>query len=181
MSERVSVQIPSLPDSIEQFLDLRDRLATTPEGGAAMMVVALLAYAEAEELGEECLTCAVGSSRLVEGTQGYKGRQLSNASLQRIRTQLLGRAYLPRSYLSGAGPENGYELGGPPYRVECLHNPHSGDAASGRFKVFVVSSGADSPRPVTVAVNDTGIWKAIEWSSLLVGVRPPVEDTHDEL
>jgi hypothetical protein len=181
MSERVSVQIPSLPTSIEEFLDLRDRVATTPEGGAATMVVALLAYAETEGLGQECLACAVGSSRLVDGAQGYRGRQLSNASLQRIRTQLRGRDYLLRSYVGGTEPEDGYQLGSPPYWIECLRNPHSGDPASGRCKVFVASSGADSPRPVTVALNENGIWKAMEWSSLVVGVRPPIEDTHDEL
>ncbi len=181
MSERTSVPIPSLPTSIDEFLDLRDRVATSPEGGATMMVVSLLTFAEEEELGKACLACAVGSSRLVEGSQGYKGQQLTNASLGRIRTQILGREHLPRSYVSGAEPENGYELGSPPYGVECLRNPHSGDPASGRCKVFVVSSGADSPRPVTVAVNDRGIWKAIEWSSLLVGVRPPMRDTRDEL
>jgi hypothetical protein len=117
----------------------------------------------------------------VEGTQGYKGRQLTNAALARIRTQIVGREYLPRSYVSGTEPANGYSVGSPPYEVQCVRNPHSGDPASGRCKVFVVSSGADSPRPVTLAVNDSGIWKAIEWSSLLVGVRSPIQGTHDEL
>jgi hypothetical protein len=146
-----------------------------------MMIVALLAYTQDEDLGKECLTCAVGSSRLVEGAQGYKGLQLTNASLGRIRTQIVGREHLPRSYIAGAEPANGYQLGSPPYGIECLRNPHSGDPASGKCKVFVVSSGADSPRPVTVTENDRGIWKAIEWSSLLVGVRPPPQDAREEL
>ena len=181
MSERVPIHIPSLPTSIDEFLDLRDRVATSPEGGAAMMVVALLTFTEKEDLGQQCLACAVANSRLVEGNQGYRGLQLANASLARIRTQILGREYLPRSYVSGAEPENGYELGSPPYSFECLRNPHSGDPATGRCKVFVASSGADSPRPVTVAMSDSGTWKAIEWSSLLVGVRPPVQQTRGEL
>jgi hypothetical protein len=181
MSEHMAVQIPLLPVSVEQFLDLRDRIAATPEGGAAAMVVALLAYAEGKQLGQECLACAVARSRLVDGAQGYKGRQLSNASLQRIDAQIRGRDYLLRSYVSGTTPENGYLLSSPPYTIECLRNPHSGDPASGKCKVFVVSSGADSPRPVTLAVNENGIWKAMEWSSLIVGVRPPNEDAHDEL
>jgi hypothetical protein len=181
MSDRVSVQIPSLPAAIEEFLELRDRVATSPEGGAAMMVVALLAYADGEQLGQECLTCAVARTRLVDGTKGYKGRQLSNASLQRIRAQIRGRDYVARSYISGTTPEDGYQLSGAPYTIECLRNVHSGDPASGKCKVFVVSSGADSPRPVTLARNENGIWKAIEWSSLIVGVQPPSEDRGDEL
>lgn len=181
MSDRVSVQIPSLPTSIEEFLELRDRVATSPEGGAAMMVVALLAYADGEGLGQECLTCAVARTRLVDGTRGYKGRQLSNASLQRIRMQINGRDYVPRSYLSGTTPDDSYQVSEAPYAIECLRNVHSGDPASGKCKVFVVSSGADSPRPVTLAVNENGIWKATEWSSLIVGVQPPDEETSDDL
>jgi hypothetical protein len=181
MSERVSVEIPSRPTSIEEYLDLRDRVATSPEGGAAMMVVALLAYADGEELGQACLTCAVASTRLVDGVKGYRGRQLSNASLQRIRTQIRGRDYVARSYVSGTTPQDGYQLAAAPYMVECLRNVHSGDPTSGQCKVFVVSSGADSPRPVTLAKNENGIWKAIEWSSLIVGVRPPVDHARDEL
>jgi hypothetical protein len=142
---------------------------------------ALLAYAEAEQLGQDCLACAAARSRPVDGGQGYRGRQLSNASLQRIRRQINGRSYLPRSYVSGTKPENGCHLSEPPYMIECLRNPISGDPASGKCKVFVVSPGADSPRPVTVAVNEHGGWKAMEWSSLLVGVRPPEQDTQDEL
>jgi hypothetical protein len=181
MSERMSITIPSLPTSVDEFLDLRDRVATSAEGGAAMMVVALLAFAQEAELGNQCLACAVGSSRLVDGAEGYKGLQLTNASLARIRTQVVGREHLPRSYVRGTEPESAYELDSPPYRIECLRNLHSGDPASGKCKVFVLSSGADSPRPVTVAVNKSGIWKAIEWSSLLVGVRPPVDVRTDEL
>jgi len=181
MSDRVSVQIPSLPASIEEFLELRDQVATSPEGGAAMMVVALLAYADEEQLGQACLACAAASTRLVDGSKGYKGRQLSNSNLQRVRLQIRERSYLPGSYVSGATPKNGYELGEPPYTIECSRNMYSGDPASGTCKVFVVSSGASSPRPVTLARNQNGIWKAVEWSSLIVGVQPPSEATSDEL
>ena len=181
MSEHTPVCVPSRPSSIQEFLDLRDQIATTPEGGAAMMIVALLAFTEDQVLGRQCLACAVGSSRLVDGTQGYGGLQLTNASLAQIGTQILGREHLPRSYVVGTEPDGGYVLGNPPYEINCLRNPHSGDPDSGRCKVFVLSSGADSPRPVTVVVNDEGIWKAIEWSSLLVGVRPPRQGARREL
>jgi hypothetical protein len=170
-----------VPASVEEFLTARDQVATSPEGGAAMFVLALLVFTEDEELGKQCLACAAGSSRLVSGPQGYKGLQLTNGSLARIRDQLSDRKYLAMSYIGGAKPENGYELGSAPYVVECMRNPHSGDPATGRCKVFVASSGADSPRPVTLAMNDKGIWKAIEWSSLLVGVRPPAGDAPQEI
>ncbi|WP_167882958.1 DUF6935 domain-containing protein [Leptospira barantonii] len=34
-------------------------------------------------------------------------------------------------------------------------------------------SGADTPRPVTLKKNAKGVWKAREFSSLLVGIKKP--------
>jgi hypothetical protein len=85
------------------------------------------------------------------------------------------------SYISGATPENGYDIGVPPFVVTCTDGPYSGDASTGAYKVFVASSGAASPRPVTLQINDKGIWKASEWSSLISGVQPPVVQESDDL
>jgi hypothetical protein len=146
-----------------------------------MMVVALLAYGGNEELGRQCLTVAVDRGRLQEGDKGYKGWQLSVRDLERVRLQVRDKTYLPKSYINGATPENGYTLPAPPYVVTCSDNPHSGDVDSGTYKVFVACSGASSPRPVTVKRNNKGFWKASEWSSLLVGVKPPVQAIDDDL
>ena len=76
-------------------------------------------------------------------------------------------------------PEDGYALpaGALSVRVKQQANSVQGD----RAKVFVFSSGADSPRPVSLAMNDKGLWKATEWSSLEVGVRAPGPRPTDDL
>jgi len=160
---------------------MRNEVATTPEGGAVMMIVALMVYAKDEQVGLQCLTIAVDQSRLMDGPKGYKGRQLANNNLQRIRLQISGKEYLPNSYVQGTSPQEGYELPGLPYTLACSSNPYSGDASSGTYKVFVATSGAPTPRPVTVKVNDKGLWKASEWSSLIVGVQPPAKTETDNL
>ena len=175
------VQFDQLPKSIDAFVALRNQTAVTPQGGAAMMVVALLVYVEDEELGQQCLTVAVDRGRLSEGSKGYKGWQLSNRDLRFLHGQLAGKAYLPQSYVAGTTPEGGYQLAAPPYKIKCTDNQYSGDIASGMYKVFVACSGAATPRPVTVKVNDKGIWKALEWSSLIVGIQPPAKQTSDDL
>ena len=109
------VQFDRVPEEIEAFVALRNQVATTPQGGAAMMVVALLAYVEDEELGRQCLTVAVDRGRLSQGAKGYKGWQLSNRDLQFLRGQLAGKEYLAHSYVEGTGPESGYCLPDPPY------------------------------------------------------------------
>lgn len=173
MSELAPVEIESLPRSMEAFADLQQRLARSPEGGAAMMVLALLLYAEDEELGGGCLAAAADRGRLQEGSGGYAGWRLGKRDLSLIRSQVGGRPHILRSYFAGATPENGYRLPAPPFRLECSANPYSGEMAAGRYKAFVASSGAASPRPVTVQRDEQGLWKAHEWSSLLLGVQEP--------
>jgi hypothetical protein len=95
--------------------------------------------------------------------------------------QIEKQAYVPRSYVKGTTPENGYQLPAPPYVFEFSDTPYSGDVDAGTYKVFVACSGAASPRPVTVRRNNRGIWKAYEWSSLVVGVQAPAREVDDDV
>jgi hypothetical protein len=167
------VSLSAFPRSIEEFVALRDQVATTPQGGAAMMVVALALYAEDRSLGEQCLAAAVAAERLAEGGGGYQGWRLRRSDLQRLHEQVKAQPYLPYSYILGARPEDGYALPAPPYTLEFSANRYSGDPAEGRFKVFLACSGAATPRPVTVRRNALGVWQAYEWSSLIVGIARP--------
>jgi hypothetical protein len=181
MSEVRRVEIPQLPDSIEGFVVLRNDVAITPQGGAAMMVVALQLCTQDETLGRQCLTASIERRQLVEGPKGWKGVQLRNRDLALLERQLQTHPYLPTTYFVGTSASNGYELPAPPYAVECSDNMYSGRKGSGSHKVFVTCSGAASARPVTLVENQNGVWKASEWSSLIVGVRSPAEPAEDDL
>lgn len=175
MSAAQAVHIDRLPQSAGEFAALQEQVARTPQGGAAMMVVALLLYAGDETLGQQCLAAAVGRERLQEGPRGFEGWQLRAGDLQLIRMQVGDKDYIPRSYFAGATPEDSYRLPSPPYVLEFSDNPYSGDPDSGRYKVFVACSGASTPRPVTLERDEGGIWRASEWSSLVVGVQAPAQ------
>jgi hypothetical protein len=157
------VEIADFPRSPEDLLALQGRLASTPEGGAAILVTALLAYAQNDLQAEAYLAAALDASRLQSGS-------LTVADRQRLQRQLKGREYTIHSYIEGATPQNGYQLPELPYRLSFSRNPYSGDEASGRVKVFVACSGAATPRPVTLARGADELWRAWEWSSLLSGV-----------
>ncbi len=176
-----SIEVEELPQSIEAFIALRDRVAEAPQGGAAMMIVALLMYVEAEDVGRQCLAIAVDRDKLSEGPKGYEGWQLRASDIWLLHSQIKDKPYIARSYVKGATPDNGYQLPESSYAFEFSDNPHSGDPEIGIYKVFVTSSGASSPRPVTVKRNDQGIWKAYEWSTLIVGVQEPDEEVIDDL
>ena len=181
MSTLLTVEIGHLPQSIEEFVALRDRVADTPQGGAAVLTVALLLYAQDQVLGDQALTVAVDREQLQEAADGYRGWQVRKRALQLIRRQILDSPYIPRSYFLGTFPENGYQLPDPPLCIECRSGPYSGDVDSNTYKIYVTSSGASSARPVTLHRNQRGFWKAYEWSSLLLGVRPPAEHEPDDL
>ena len=165
------VQIEELPRSVEEFVALQSRVAQTPQGGAAMMVIALLLYTSDRELGERCLAAAVDQGRLEEGSGGFGGWRLRRADLRLIETQLERQPYIPHTYIKGTEAREKYRLPEPPYVLAFTDNPYSGDVETGRYKVFVECTGAAMPRPVRVRRGEDGLWRAEEWSSLVVGVR----------
>lgn len=140
--------------SRDEFLKLQASLATTVEGGAAAFLLALFLRRTDETLGATCLAETVFSSCLWVGNPGA---ELVRRALQRIDKQLHANPGLPQM----------------PWTVTLTTNPYSGDADQGLIKLFVVCAGANSPRPVTLERQEDGLWKASEWSSLLMGIRRP--------
>ncbi len=172
-----TIEIQNIPKTVEQFEKIRDRIATTPEGGAAMMVLAMLVFAEDETEGLKCMTVALDRANLSEGDvyKGYKPAGHLDYHLDRFRQ----RKYWPKAYIQGTTPQNGYEYS-EPVRFNISRTKYSGDEASGELKVFVSVYGF-SPRPMKMVRNNRGIWKANELSSFFLDVEPPVVEENDDL
>ena len=175
------VTVGSVPVDMDAFVALRDRLANTPEGGAAVFVVALLMYADDPVLGVQALTVAIDRDQLEEGTQGYKGLQPRRADLQAFAERNGPKPHIARSYVAGTTPEQGYALPAGPLSVRVRDQQVPGETQGDAAKRFVHSSGADSPRPLGLRKNNRGLYKATSWSSLQVGVRPPLAAVDDDL
>jgi hypothetical protein len=175
--------VGTLPETLDEFVALRDRIAETPEGGAAVAVVAMLLYARAPEapLGRQALTLALDRSRVKPSDTAMLGWKLRPIDVQRLEMRVAGRPWMLRSYFKNTTPEHGYRLPEPPLLVVAYPDRLTADADSELRKVFLVCSGADNPRPVTLKRNTSGIWKAWEWSSLTVGVKPPADNGPDPL
>ncbi len=174
-----NVKIDKLPASVEEFTQIRDQLALTAEGGAAVFILALKLYGENPSLGEQCLVIAIDRSKLQPGNV-YKGMAVSNFDMSRLKEQMRQYPYVANSYFAGATPDNGYTVN-VPTEMYCSENSHSGNQADGEFKVFVQSAGADSPRPMRMIRNNRGIWKAAEWSSIIMGIVPPKVEIDDDI
>ena len=176
-----TVEISRLPQNIDEFLEVRDKISQTPEGGAAMFIVATMMYVNSPENDLAPITVAVAKKRLQENTKGYKGYIPNPSDLRLIKDQLKRYPFLPNSYVLGTSPQDGYNISDKTLKFSFSTNKYSGSADEGSLKLFVPSSGADSPRPIKVTRNDKGVWKADEWSSLLVGIRTPPKADNDDL
>ena len=166
-----NIVIKNIPSTIDDFLELRNSIAKTPEGGAVIMILALLIFSENEELGKKCLTLAISLDFLTQGNY-YKGYKPRESDMSLIISQLKKQPYIAKSYIKGATPENNYTIPKGNIKFNFYTTKYSGDMGSGLYKVFVECSGA-SDRPITLKVNDKGLWKAFNWSSLIVGIRSP--------
>lgn len=169
----VAEEVPiSIPDSAGQFVELRDSLADTPEGGAACFVAALLAFSNSQEVGMQCLTIAIDQRNVGRGNV-YKGYQPNGSVMYHLKriTRYDLWPYLGYAYIKGAKASNNYQIE-PPLIVDMYRQKNSGSDSSGKVKVFVNCDGFRA-RPITMKRNDKGIWKAYEFSSLMLNVNPP--------
>lgn len=164
-----TVIIEKEPKTVEEFIDLRNKIAISPQGGAAMFILALKIYSEDVNLGTKFIIISVDKNLLIKGNK-YKGYDLGRSSWWTIKNQIKKNKKIPNSYIKGANPENNYTTK-LPYRFNFCANPYSGNKTKGDFKVFVKCSGADSNRPMRLKKNTMGIWKVNNWSSILVGIK----------
>jgi Domain of unknown function (DUF6935) len=173
----------SLPGSIEDFVALRNQLCEQHGhvGGAAAFVVAMHLYAlDPGGDGLGYLTCVIEPAQLDDGSKGYKGKQPRNPEQQRFKERIAGRPYLARSYFQGTSPQNGYALPSQ-LKVAIREQGLAGEVSEDTAKVFVHSTGADSPRALHLKKNNRGVWKGSNWSSLQVGCRPPEAQEDDDI
>ena len=178
MSEQ-TVKIPAMPTTVEEFVSLRNDLATTAHGGAAMYVVALVLFSKDPEVGLQALTIAVDAKELSNGTI-YKGKSPSPARVRELKHRIGEKTYVARSYIQGTSADNDYSIPSGPLEIN-IRQQERDTPTDERTKLFVHSTGADSPRPITLAKNNKGLWKATNYSSLDVGVRAPIVVVDDDL
>ncbi|TGL41390.1 DUF6935 domain-containing protein [Leptospira perdikensis] len=172
LTSRNAVVIPSEPTTIEEFKSLQSNLATTAEGGAAILVLAISLYGKNQDLGRKTITLSVLSKNRQKSTKptAVDGVDLGGGD-QFLLGQLDKYKMLSGGYWKGAEPANGYT---PtlPLTVETYTNPYSGDESTGKLKLFVATRGASSFRPVSMEKDTDGLWRAKEMSSLFVGMMP---------
>ncbi len=176
------MKIEKIPQSLEEFIALRDMVARTPEGGLACFIVALHHFSTGHADGlSMMIICRDINDLSQSNTPGnYKGYILRNSELQLTKMQIGKQKYIPAAYFVGSTPDNNYTIPASGAEFQMSTNAYSGDIASGRIKIYVTCSGTATPRPATMVINDKGIWKVKEYSSLITGIMAPKSEMRQD-
>ena len=156
------VTLSRIPVNLAQLQAMPEADLTKPENTAALTIAALCMYPVDREAACEMLNFL----------QGPKG--LSGYDRQFLVDRFRDKDYVPRSYFSGATPQNNYEPA-MPYTLNFFENPYSRDNFSeGYLTLHINSGGADSARQVKLRRKpSTGQWFLWE-QFLLSDIRQPV-------
>lgn len=154
------VLFADVPTTLSQLRTLPEAVLMEPHHAAALLIPALCLWTADQNAAQEMVN-------FLKGPQ-----PLSVREIQFISERLREKQYLPSSYFEGAIPENGYEPT-KPYAVTVSSTPISFDE-TGYAKLYLKSSGADSPRPVQLRQKpSSGEW--FLWEQMLLSdIRPPV-------
>lgn len=163
------VALNRLPLHLQRFQEVQQSIATTPQGGAAMFILALNVHQQYKQEGIKALVSSATGPAIKsdDGADSYNGFALLSQEMSLIKVQLQEHPELTRAYYKGATPANNYQPGSSPFSIEFENLQKAG---SNRQKLFVITAGAASPRPLTVA-RENGIWKVVEYSSVLLAVQ----------
>lgn len=157
MNQTKRILLPKLPTSVEELSAMAD--LSSPYNTAALAVAVLCRY-------EKDVPATLDMLNWLKGPQ-----PLTEFDKQFLRDRLAGKGYVPRSFLQGTGPDNDYTPPAPPYAVEIGENPYS-YTNEGYAVLWLTSTGADSPRQITLRRKGDGNW--LLWQHSFIGdVRPP--------
>lgn len=156
------VTFEELPTSLEMIRLLPEANLLEPYYAAALFIPALCLWTTKNKTALDIVNFLKGP------------KELTMREVQFIKERLRGKEYLPFSYFEGSTPENGYQPS-LPYTITVSTVPTSFDE-EGYAKLFLKSSGADSPRPIYLRQKpSTGEW--FLWEQMILSdIRIPVSD-----
>ena len=159
----MQVIIQKIPENLQEFEILAAK-GQQPECICALFLCALALFERDKEAGTAAMNLLRGP------------KPMTPYDCQFLRDRLRGKSYLPLAYIEGATPGNNYQPR-VPYILNVLADPRPQDVEPGYLRVFLTTSGADSPRPMKLRQKvSTGEWFLWEYSSILSGIRIPVAE-----
>lgn len=151
----------TLPSTAAELTAMPEFDLSDPFSTAALTVAVLCRYESDRDATAEMLNVLKGP------------RPLTPYEIQFLRDRLGGKGYKPYSFFEGSSPANNYTPS-QPYTIRIFDGPYSYQN-EGYAKLFVRSSGADSPRQIDLRRKGDGRWFLWE-QFLLSDIRTPAAE-----
>lgn len=157
----------ALPKTLEEFQVQVAEKAKDPKGAVTLWFSAIYIYLHRDKtLGQQCIL------------EMDRYKDWDSRTFRLFRERLTQMPHIFNSYVKGTKPENRYEFNPDEFEIvfhgEINKKPYA-DKPEGDFvKLFVISSGADFPRSITLQRNSKGEYKIYEFSTIFVGIRAPL-------
>lgn len=165
--EFTTVSVKKIPQSVDDFLTIRDELGQNPNGGAACFLVSLLTYSKNAELGTKLLTMTIDRELLIQGT-GYNGFQPRLSDLTTIKSMITQKSYFFNTFVAGTFTEQNYQLPPEPIGFDFVRNPPAMYKEAGEVYRVLVKCNIDAkPRMLKLRKDYKGFWKVYDWSGIL--------------
>ena len=155
----MTISFERIPATLDELKALPEASLKEPEFGAALFVAAMMNY-------KDDPATAISMLEFLKGPAG-----VSEYEKQFIKDRLSdGKEYVVRSYFAGTSPENDYT---PSVPYSVTPERELSFEENGRARIFMKSSGADSPRMIKMRLKaSTGEW-FIEEELILSDIRIP--------
>lgn len=153
------VTFHTLPESLSEFEFTAQLGLQKPENTCALFLLALRLFIKNRIEGVEAINILRGP------------RPLSNAEIQFLQDRFIDKPYLPLAYFEGAAPQNNYTPS-VPYTVKFYPDPRPQDCQPGYMRLYLKTTGADSPRAITLRTKENS-WYLWEYPAVLMGIRIP--------
>ena len=155
----MTISFERIPATLDELKALPEASLKQPEFGAALFVAAMMNY-------KDDPATAISMLEFLKGPAG-----VSEYEKQFIKDRLSdGKEYVVRSYFAGTSPENDYT---PSVPYSVTPERELSFEENGRARIFMKSSGADSPRMIKMRLKaSTGEW-FIEEELILSDIRIP--------
>ena len=152
----------ALPRDYQEFKARYQQEGRTPEGAVKLYFEAVFCYIDeaTRAEGSKMLRYALHYDRPIEQSNNLV------TFVERLRDPEMQHIF--RSFAAGTSPENDYRMSPDNFNLVVTRKTQE----QGYLRLFLRSSGADSPRPVWVKEFD-GLWYTINNSSTYLEVRPP--------
>ncbi len=163
-----TVKTFALPKTLDAYKKLRAKWKSDPFHGAALFIAAMLVRQLDEKEGNKMAVMAGHRKWVLGKGNWYKGFAIRRAEMTYYK------GHCTRALVQGTSHMKGYAFD--PKKITLkfrVQTKRATKPSSGKYKVYVYSTGASRSQPLQLMTDTKGRWKVTNFSSIKANCRRP--------